>query len=162
MELINKITLESDYTVAGVVKWAANVAHEATEELRELLASGVSGVEHQVWANASAAAGDAATAMKADATQALAAMREAAGTVVAELETSARGVIERAVDAILQEMAAAAAGAAKQIEDAIATAIAKGIGDLAAAIAASAASHDAPASPAAGPIVQTSAQAAQQ
>lgn len=40
------ITLAYDYTLNGVVKWAANVAHEATDELSQLLKDGVEGIEH--------------------------------------------------------------------------------------------------------------------
>jgi len=41
------ITLAFDYTLNGMVKWAAGVAHEATGELRQLLADGVAGMEHE-------------------------------------------------------------------------------------------------------------------
>lgn len=41
------IVLDFDYTLNGMIKWAAGVAHEATDELRQLLADGVAGVEHE-------------------------------------------------------------------------------------------------------------------
>jgi hypothetical protein len=44
---MKKITLAFDYTLNGVIVWAANVAHEATDELRQLLADGVEGIEHE-------------------------------------------------------------------------------------------------------------------
>jgi hypothetical protein len=42
------ITLHFDYTLNGVVKWAKGVAHEASDELRQLLADGVAGIEHEL------------------------------------------------------------------------------------------------------------------
>lgn len=51
------ITLAYDYTLNGAVKWAANVAHEATDELRQLLEDGVEGVEHAAEAVAEAVEG---------------------------------------------------------------------------------------------------------
>ncbi len=43
----NFITLSFDYTLNGMTKWAKDVAHEATDELRKLLADGVAGIEHE-------------------------------------------------------------------------------------------------------------------
>jgi hypothetical protein len=40
------ITLQFPYTLNGTVRWAENVAHEANDELRGLLADGVAGIEH--------------------------------------------------------------------------------------------------------------------
>lgn len=42
---MSKIKLHFDYTVNGLVRWAAGVEHEATDELRQLLTDGVAGVE---------------------------------------------------------------------------------------------------------------------
>lgn len=52
------ITLAYDYTLNGMVKWAANVAHEATDELHQLVADGVEGVEHELEALAAAIEGE--------------------------------------------------------------------------------------------------------
>lgn len=49
------ITLAFDYTVNGIVKWAANIAHEASDELRQLLGDGVDGIEHEATSVAEAA-----------------------------------------------------------------------------------------------------------
>jgi len=54
------ITLSFDYTLNGMIKWAAGVAHEATDELRQLLADGVAGIEHEVEAVESAVQGEQA------------------------------------------------------------------------------------------------------
>jgi hypothetical protein len=40
------VCLQHPYTLNGVVRWVENVPHEATDELRQLLADGVAGVEH--------------------------------------------------------------------------------------------------------------------
>jgi hypothetical protein len=44
---MKNITLDFDYTRNGVVEWAKGVAHDATDELRQLLASGVAGLERE-------------------------------------------------------------------------------------------------------------------
>jgi hypothetical protein len=41
------ITLDYDYTLNGAVRWPNDVAHEANEELRKLLADGVAGAESE-------------------------------------------------------------------------------------------------------------------
>lgn len=56
-----KITLDFDYTRNGVVEWAKGVAHDATDELRQLLADGVAG-QVEASATPSVAAEDAVPA----------------------------------------------------------------------------------------------------
>lgn len=53
---MNTITLDFDYTRNGVVEWAKGVAHDATDELRQLLAAGVAGTESKVETEEGAAA----------------------------------------------------------------------------------------------------------
>jgi len=72
------ITLDFDYTLNGMIRWAKGVAHEANDELRGLLADGVAGAENEIADVKTAAEATSTAAPASDTASAASAPAEAA------------------------------------------------------------------------------------